>query len=121
MKGFKVNPHRMGRIGEPAVGEGICGEEITEFVIDHRWRDRQDGKHGGAPGESRNPNHHDGGFALPSEGTKAPFDGAKEARTDFMICEGEGDCRQHKIDLNLRGLSEHRRGPGGRNPRTRGA
>ena len=26
----------MGRIGEPAVGEGIGGEEITEFVIPAR-------------------------------------------------------------------------------------
>src|SRR6266853_4956855 len=43
-EGFKVNPHWVGWVSEPSMGEGICCQQVAEFVVDDRlrnWQNRQ--------------------------------------------------------------------------------
>ena len=54
VEGFQMGPHRMSRVRQAAVGEGVAGQKKTELVIDKRLRDRQPRQQCQAHCQSRN-------------------------------------------------------------------
>jgi len=42
VEGLEVGPERMGRIRQPAEGEGLGREEVSELVVDVRLRDAEE-------------------------------------------------------------------------------
>ena len=58
MKALEMHPHRMGRIREPAVREGVSGQKIAELVMPARFRDAKKRNHRGARNKNEQPHDH---------------------------------------------------------------
>jgi hypothetical protein len=44
VEGFQADPHGMGRVGEAAMCKGVAHQQVAEFVVDTRDRDREPGQ-----------------------------------------------------------------------------
>src|ERR1017187_7830593 len=55
MEGLEVDPHRRGRIGEPAGSERFPREQKAEFIVDRRLGDRRNRQAPAGSTERRGP------------------------------------------------------------------
>jgi len=83
MEGFQMRLHRVGRIGQAAVREGVASQKETEFVIDKRLGDRQPGQDRGTHYQSRNTAKQDAEGAASSQCRKCLFYSLKPARSEL--------------------------------------
>ncbi len=103
--GFEMNPERVGRIGETALGESVCLKQIAEFVMNQRlWnltkKCERDINHQGAQAAD-----HDAQAPLPTNPAERPLykseqpaERGRRAKTEQQQHEGKKRV-QHALEV----------------------
>ena len=105
---FKMRPQGGGRVGEPAEGEGVGGEEKAEIVLHEGEGNGADGKNGETQHEGRDADGEDGeAFAL-GDAMECLFDALEEAGPETR--QSKRDCDR---DGSEAAFNQHERGRGG--------
>jgi hypothetical protein len=58
MDALKMDPQGVGRIGQPAVREGVASKKIAEFIVHSGLGNSADQTNHGATGKCEQPNHY---------------------------------------------------------------
>ena len=81
----------MRRIGQAAGGEGIGRQQITEFVMNGRSRNRLHREEGGAGDERKNPDQNHGQRTLARQAPERRFQGIEPTRAQGRRIERQLD------------------------------
>ena len=81
-KALEMNPHWVSRIRQTPVRVDVCRQKVREFIVNDRFRNRQDGEQCGPERQSKQANRNHRKRAVAGKRAEPPLEFLEPARPE---------------------------------------